>query len=271
MHRIIAHLGPFTVYSYGLMLALSFAAGTYLCIKRSRRLGIESSKIIDLSLYILVSAIIGARFLFVILNWDYYKHDLLQVFMLWEGGLVFYGGFIFAFVTSIAYLKKNKIDVWKFADLFSPSLALGIAIGRIGCFLNGCCYGKISDKWGICFPSAGSPPVFTQQNWQGLVSSSAEWSLPVIPTQLYSAAAALIIFFLLLGLEKKKRPDGFIFWSFVLMYSIGRFIIEGLRYYEPNFILPFGITVSQAISAALAVLSIAMLAMIYSKARAGRY
>jgi len=266
MHRYLLQIGPVTIYSYGTMLALAFIVGTYLAAKRAQRKGIESSRIIDLSLYILLSSILGARILFVALNWDYYKEHLLDIFKIWEGGLVFYGGLICAFFTVVWVLKKNRLSIWKVADILSAPVALGIAVGRIGCFLNGCCYGKISFACGICFPAKDNPPAFTQQVLDGLVSPQAACSLPVIPTQLYESAAYLLIFFLLLWFERQKHFAGFSFWMFILLYSFFRFIIEGFRYYDANFV--FGaFTVSQLISVILFIIALTALMLGATKVR----
>jgi len=248
------------------MLALAFITATYLAVKRAKREGIEGTKIVDLSLYILLSSILGARILFVALSWDYYKEHLADILKIWEGGLVFYGGLISAFFTAVWFLKKNRLSIWKVGDILSAPLALGIAIGRIGCFLNGCCYGEISFAYGISFPGKDNPPVFSQQVLDSLISPREVCSLPVIPTQLYESAAYLLIFFLILLLERRKHFAGFSFWMFILLYSFFRFIIEGFRYYDANFV--FGaFTVSQLISVILFI--IALPALIIGRRRAG--
>jgi phosphatidylglycerol:prolipoprotein diacylglycerol transferase len=132
----------------------------------------------------------------------------------------------------------------------APSLALGIALGRIGCFLNGCCYGAISRNWGISFPARDNPPVFAQQVSDGLIQQQAICSLPVIPAQLYAAVHGLLIFLILIVLERKKRFPGFQFWVLVLFYSFGRFFIEAFRYYDQPYMIG-SLTISQIISLAL--------------------
>lgn len=270
MHRILFHIGPITVYSYGFMLALAFISGALLAEYRARRAGIRKDSIIDLTFYILVSSIAGARLLFVILNWDYYKQNPGDILKIWEGGLVFYGGLISGFITALCFLKAHKISVWVAADVLSAPLALGVAIGRIGCFLNGCCYGVISHQWGVCFPSTDNPPVFAQQLRDGLIPPGALHSLPVIPTQLYSAAAGLIIFFILLFSGKHNKFNGFSFWLFILLYGITRFIIEGFRYYEQNFIFSGTLTVSQIISLVLVAVAAGFLVFPALQSRTGK-
>jgi phosphatidylglycerol:prolipoprotein diacylglycerol transferase len=242
--------GVLTVYSYGAMLALAFIVGTVLAAFRAQRFGVDKNKIIDSIFYILVSSLLGARLMFVALNWSYYFRHLSEIFQIWEGGLVFYGGLILAFIVSAWFIKKNNLPLGKVLDILAPSVALGIAIGRIGCFLNGCCWGKVSYEFGVCFPSKNNPPAYAEQVYTGLISRGAACSLPVIPTQLYESLACLLIFFFLLRLDRFKRFSGLIFWVFILFYSMFRFFIEYLRYYEPNFFFgPF--TASQIISAIL--------------------
>ncbi len=212
----------------------------------------------DLVFAILVSSIIGARALFVAINWQYYRADPFEILKVWEGGLVFYGGFILALCVAAWFIRKNGLSAGKITDIMAPSLALGIALGRIGCFLNGCCYGTLSDRWGMAFPCRDNPPVFAQQVADGLIASTAACSLPVIPAQLYSALHGLLIFVVLLAVERFKRFDGFQFWVLVLLYSAGRFFIEAFRYYEQAFMIG-PLTVSQIISAALFIIAIAVL------------
>ncbi len=252
MHRILLKLGPFTIYSYGVMLALAFIIGTLFAERRARKQGYPKDSIVDLSLWILVSSVSGARLLFVLINWDYYRNNILESFKIWEGGLVYYGGLIAGFLAAVFYLQRKRLALWRTADILAPSLALGEAIGRIGCFLNGCCYGSVSEKGGVCFPGAGDPPVFVQQLRDGLLLPGAAHSLPVIPAQLYASAGSLMIFFILLKAARLKIFDGFLFWLFILLYSFARFVIEGIRYYESNFFLFGTITISQGISVLLA-------------------
>ncbi|MDD5775920.1 MAG: prolipoprotein diacylglyceryl transferase, partial [Candidatus Omnitrophica bacterium] len=133
-----------------------------------------------------------------------------------------------------------------------------------GCFLNGCCYGKISPRFGVSYPALGDPPAFSQQVADGLISGNARCSLPVLPTQLYLSAACLVIFFFLWRLEQRRNFPGFLFWVFILFYSFTRFIIESLRYYDANFILS-GISVSQWISLLLMAISAAAIIVGYRR------
>ncbi|MDD5347825.1 MAG: prolipoprotein diacylglyceryl transferase [Candidatus Omnitrophica bacterium] len=258
MHRYLLKVGQLTVYSYGAMLALAFICGAFFSVRRARQQGLDANKILDLIFVILIFSVAGARIFFVALNWDYYGKNLLEVLKVWEGGLVFYGGLIAGLAATALFLKKHRISFGIAADTLSPGLAIGIAVGRVGCFLNGCCWGKISYRFGVCFPAKDAPGPFAQQVYDGLISPAAGWSLPVLPTQLYESVACLAIFFVLILIEKRKTFDGFLFWSFVALYSIARFFIEGLRYYEPNFFMG-KLTVSQGVSLVLFVLALCVL------------
>jgi phosphatidylglycerol:prolipoprotein diacylglycerol transferase len=240
------------------MLALAFFLAALLAAARARRRGIDQGAIYDLVAYILVASLAGARLLFVAVNFDYYRAHPLDALKLWQGGLVLYGGIFFGFCAAVWAMKRRALPVWKVADIFAAPLALGVAIGRIGCFLNGCCYGKLS-LHGVCFPAQDMPPAYEQQLSQGLIARGASCSLPVLPTQLYETAACLAIFGVLLFIEKKFRAfDGFLFWLFILLYSVQRFFLEGIRYYEGNFLVG-SLTVSQIISLIFAALAAAVI------------
>jgi phosphatidylglycerol:prolipoprotein diacylglycerol transferase len=200
---------------------------------------------VEIFFYTVFSAIIGSRILFVLINFDSYREDLLQVFKIWEGGLVFYGGLILAAGVAIGYMRWHRLPLWKLADLFSPSIALGLVFGRIGCFLAGCCYGKeTSLPWGIVFTSP---------------DSLARLNVPLHPTQLYEAAGGLIIFFFLNWMAKRKTFEGQIFWLFLLLYSIARFLIEILRDDPRGFLFRHLISTSQGVGIFLAILSLFVL------------
>lgn len=259
MHRYICRLGPINLYSYGAMLALAFALGTFLAARSAEKQGIHRNIVYDLVLYILVSSLAGARLFFVALNFEYYRGHPLEIFKLWEGGLVLYGGIVFGAVVSIYWLRKRKIAVWRMADIIAPSLALGVAIGRIGCFLNGCCYGRISQKWGVCYPSVDMPPAYEQQLSRQLITPGSACSLPVLPTQLYESVVCLAIFALLSYMGARKRLfEGSLFWVFIMLYSFQRFFMEAIRYYEQNFFAgPF--TVGQLLSIVFFLVALAVI------------
>ena len=226
MHPILFEIGPLTVYSYGVMLALAFVVGIWFATRQARREGVPANTILDLSLVALITGIIGARILFVLLNLDYYSKHPFESIMFWQGGLIYSGGLILGTLCAILFLKVRRLNIWKVVDICAPSLALGQVVGRIGCFLNGCCFGK-PVSWGIKFPP-GSMASYEQFS-QGLIKSVNEYSLPVHPTQLYSSLNALIIFLILILVRSRKRFNGELFWLYLLLYAITRFAIEFLR------------------------------------------
>lgn len=255
MYRIIFSFGPFSIYSYGLMLAIGFLVALWFAQRRAKNLKLDANKIADLCFYLIVAGILGARILYVLLNWRYFRENLFDILKVWEGGLVYYGGLILGFFVYIWFVWKNKLSFAKIADLMSVPLSVGIFFGRIGCFLNGCCYGNISKTWGISFPAKDIPPVFAQQVADGLIKPGAVCSLPVIPTQLYAALHGLIIFLVLIWLERKERKPWFSFLVFVLLYAIGRFFLENFRFYEGQYLF-LRLSISQWISLFIALIAL---------------
>jgi phosphatidylglycerol:prolipoprotein diacylglycerol transferase len=251
MHPILFKLGSLTVYTYGFFIAMGFLAGISLAKKEAQRLGESSEKITDLCFYILVSAIIASRLFYVFINAEMFVSNPVEIFKIWNGGLVFYGGFIGAGLTAVYYLKKQEMPLWKTLDILAPSLAIGHFLGRLGCFSAGCCYGKECHlPWAITF----SHP-----------ESLAPTGVPLHPTQLYSAANNLMIFGVLWFLRRRKKFDGQIFWLYVLIYGMTRSVIEIFRGdFRGEFI--FGIiSVSQAIGISFALTAAVMLVIFNKK------
>lgn len=242
----IGLIGPITIYSYGVMLALAFGVGIYLARERARSAGISSKVIMDLSVYILLASIVGARLLYVLTNLDEYREQpLTAIFSRY--GFVFYGGLIFAIIVSIWYLRRQKLPVWQIADVLAPSIPIGQAIGRIGCFLNGCCYGKPTTlPWGVRVP--GRDPLDLT---------------PLHPTQGYEAIGDLIIFSILTCLWKRRKFEGQIFLMYLMLYSILRFVIEMYRGDNPY--LLFNLTLSQILSILLGSFAMTVMVMRISK------
>jgi phosphatidylglycerol:prolipoprotein diacylglycerol transferase len=245
MYPILFRLGGFTIYAYGFFVALGFVAGVVLANLKARKEGIPFDRVVDLFFYSVLSAILGSRILFVLIHLDAYRENPLGVFRIWEGGLVFYGGLILAIGVSLAYMKWHRLPIWKWVDLFSPSIALGLFFGRIGCFFAGCCYGKETSLfWGV---------TFTDPN------SLARLNVPLHPTQLYEATGSLAIFFFLNWMGRKKTFDGQVFWLFLLLYSTARFFIEILRDDPRGFLFGNSLSTSQGFGILLAMISIFML------------
>jgi phosphatidylglycerol:prolipoprotein diacylglycerol transferase len=144
MYPKLIGIGPLTIHTYGFLIAIGFLIGLWLAVRQATKEGIFPTKIIDLGFYILLAAIIGSRLFFVVINLDHYLRNPLDIFKIWEGGLVFYGGVLLAIPTVIWYVRKNNLALWQTADIFAPSVAIGHVFGRLGCFAAGCCYGKVA-------------------------------------------------------------------------------------------------------------------------------
>jgi len=243
MQPILFKLGPVTVYSYGLFVALAFTIGTYMIFRGSPKYGVPKDKLWDLIFCILISGLVGARLLHVVLNLEYYRKIPLQILMFHKGGLAIHGGIIFALLASIIFVLKRGLPLWKTGDLIMQYLPLGQAIGRIGCLFNGCCYGKTTTSFlGIIFPGEG----FARY-----------------PTQAYSSIALIAAYLFLSYLSNKKdRFGGQIFLTYFLIYSAIRFVIDFLR--GDISVVLLGLTASQLISV---IIFTAALSIYWFKAR----
>jgi len=253
MYPILFRLGRFTVYAYGFFLAIGFIFGLALAILRAKKAGIPFERVIDLFFLTVLSAIIGARLLFVLTNLHLYLKNPLAVFKLWEGGLVFYGGLVLAAAVAIVYLRVQRLPVWQLADASSPAISLGLFFGRIGCFFAGCCYGRETS-----LPFA---VIFTNGR------SLAPLHVSLHPTQLYDAVNGLAIFVFLLVWEKRRAFDGQIFWLFLLLYSCGRFLVEMFRGDPRGSILNGLLSTSQGLGLFLAMGSLFVLFYSYQYRR----
>ncbi len=207
MHPIIGHLGPLTIYSFGLLLALAVVLCSFLLSRDAKRVGISQEVIFDFVFWVILGGIVGARLFFVVLNFSDFAADPKEIIMIANGGLAWQGGLILGGLAGLVFVRRKKLSLTFMVDLSAPYLALGQAIGRIGCFLNGCCYGKEA-SWGIYFP-------VHQSRLQ--------------PTQLYDTGMLLGIFFLLKALQRKSLRQGQIFAAYLMLASVERFINEFFR------------------------------------------
>lgn len=236
------------IYGFGIMLVMAFLFSPWLAWWRARREGLDGDVILDVGFWIFVAGLIGARAFYCIEYWGVEIHGLLDAFQYWRGGIVYYGGVIGAAVGFLAYRWFHPFPIRPYIDVVAPSIALGTFFGRLGCFLNGCCYGdQCHLPWAVSFP-AGSPP-WTYEVKAGLISQGATASLALHPTQLYSALDGLILLILLTAYYPVRRRDGEVMGVLMLAYPVTRFLVEYLRNDEPVFVL--GMTISQTISVAL--------------------
>ena len=248
MYPRLLELGPITVYTYGVLLAAAYLLGLKLAMVRAERRGLDAARILDLGIYIIISALIGAKLLLLITDFKAFTANPRELLTLARSGGVFYGGLILAVTVALLYIRKVGLPLWTTTDVFAPGIALGHVIGRFGCLFAGCCYGKPTKlPWGITF---GDP--FAAAN------VGTPLGVPLHPTQLYEAGAELLILGVLLWTEKKGRSfAGRTFWLYMLLYAISRFIIEFFRGDERGTVGMF--STSQFISIVLAPLAIVML------------
>ena len=248
MYPRLLELGPMTVYTYGVLLAAAYLLGLALATRRAKARQLDSTRVLDLGIYIIISALVGAKLLLLVTDFQTFKADPHELLTLARSGGVFYGGLILAVAVALYYIQRVGLPLWTTCDVFAPGIALGHVVGRFGCFFAGCCYGKPTMlPWGITFKDP-----FAAAN----VGTPLNQALH--PTQLYEAGAEFLILMLLLGTERKGRPfAGRTFWLYMLLYAVSRFVIEFFRGDERGSVGPF--STSQFISLILAPLAIVML------------
>jgi len=234
MHPDLFHIGPIPVRSFGLMMALSFIAGIYYVMWATRRDGRKPDPYLTLAYIMIISGVMGARLAYVLLHWEDFAHNLTDIFNPFHtgsfgiAGLNLYGGIVLGIVCSALYIRWKKLSVLDVFDYFAPTIGLGIGISRIGCFLNGCCFGTPTDvPWGVEFP-VGSIPyyVFGSQH--------------IHPAQLYSSAYGFLLFLLLHFILKHRKFVGQVTAVLFMGEAVSRFLIEYVRYYETEMYFNLG-------------------------------
>jgi phosphatidylglycerol:prolipoprotein diacylglycerol transferase len=247
MYPELFRYGNLVISSYGVLLVAAFWSGLYVFLKMGHSRRIDTSHLFNLSLYVMIAAIAGARLFYVIMHWDEFADNWLGAVIPIQkdgtfglGGLIFLGGLIAAVLIGIWYVRRYRLPLWKTADSAAPAVAVGIIFGRIGCFLNGCCFGKVCNQpWGIYYPDDS-------------YANAIIGAQPLHPTQLYDAALAAINLTVLLLLNRKNLPDGMLAAIFLMIYGISRITVDVFRYYESAMMVG-GWTVNQWISFVLFV------------------
>jgi phosphatidylglycerol:prolipoprotein diacylglycerol transferase len=213
-------IGPFRVHVYGVMLALSFLAGTWWALRSSRARGIPEDRVFSLVGWILVSSILGARLHYMIGHPSSFQSPL-DFLRIWEGGLTLYGGLVAAIVVSFLYLKRARLPFLPVADTVAPALALGEGLTRIGCFLNGCCFGReCAAGWSVHYPEHS-------------YAVQTLGPVGVYPSQLFLSAGMLLLFLLLWRLDRSLRRPGWLFAVYLIGQGLLRYVVDFTRYYEP--------------------------------------
>lgn len=249
MYPTLIRIGPIAIRTYGVFLAVAFILGLYLLKIKARRISVSEQDVDKLFLWILISAIVGSRLFYVISEWGFYKTYPVNIFRVWEGGLHFFGGLTASIAAVIFFtLRHSSIPLWKFADAAIPSVALGFAIGKVGCFFAGCCHGLPCHlPWAVTFNNPESLAV------QGVA---------LHPSQVYEAVANFLVFLTLEKLYKIKGRDGTLFWFGIFLLSFVRFHLEFFRWEKKFFA---GLTFYQLVSFVFVALSLLFLILLSLK------
>lgn len=217
MHPILFSFGPIRLYSYGLLVAIGVLSAVLLLRRNAKRISIDPNVILDLAIVTVTSGFIGARIFYVLQYWDYFIASPLEIVKIWEGGIVLYGGLVGGLLGFLIFIKVKRLPFVALLDLFVPALALAQGFGRIGCFLNGCCFGlPTALPWGVSFPFSGHP---------------------VHPTQLYEAVFCFALAALLFFLWQRRPRTGTVAASYFILYPTGRFLFEFVRGDQAKFFL----------------------------------
>ena len=220
MHPEIAHWGFLHIRSYGVMLAAAFLVGTAIALREARRLQLDEDRLVSVILAALVAGVLGARGLYVVEHVDDFRREWGSVLALWQGGLTLYGGIVAGTAVGLATARRVGLPMWVAADALTPSVAIGTAFGRVGCFLNGCCYGRPTKlPWGVVFPP---------DSFAGLEFGNTA----VHPSQLYFSLAGLALFGIAWVLRRRLAPPGVLFWTVLALFALVRIPLDFTRAYE---------------------------------------
>ncbi len=242
MHPILLKIGPLALHTYGFFVALGFLLALTWTQKESVRRRLDPEIFHDLFFYVVISALVGARIFYVALNFSYFRHDPLAALRLWEGGLVFYGGFLAAVPVFIWRIRRWQQPALEILDVAAPGLVLAQAVGRLGCLSAGCCYGKAcANSLAITF----SDPI-----------SHAPLHQPLYPTQIFHALADISIFAILFFLSRHRIKRGTLVIAYMLLYGTLRFTVEFWRGDPRGFL--YGFSTSQWISMGLVAAAVGL-------------
>ncbi len=255
MHPILFEIGRFPVYTYGVLLAAAYLLGLQFALVRARTRGLDPNRVMDLGIWIIISALAGAKLLLLVVDFDTFGRSPAALLTLLRSGGVFYGGLIAAVVVALWYLRRYRMPVWTVTDVFAPGIALGHVIGRMGCLFAGCCFGRPTNvPWAITFHDE-----YAAQN------AGTPLNIPLHPTQLYEAGAELAILVVLLATERQGRPfPGRTFWGYMFLYGVSRFIVEFYRG-DPRGTVGT-LSTSQFVSLILVPLAVVMLVVLSRRA-----
>jgi len=247
VHPVLLDLGFYQVRTYGVLVTLGVLLGVWFAARHLKRFGIPSDKVWDVAVWSAIFGVVGARIAFVIQHWSYYRLNPMDILKVWEGGLTFYG-ILLGVVPILWAIKRYKWNFWAVLDATIPGVTLGIAIGRWGCFFNGCCYGKPTDlPWGVVYPPHSDP-------------HTVFGDLPLHPSQIYESLGDALLFLLYIWLLKKVgvRKPGVVGALALILTPAVRFFVDFTRAYEPNAYI-LGLTFNQWIALGLALVGFVLL------------
>jgi phosphatidylglycerol:prolipoprotein diacylglycerol transferase len=252
MHPILFDFGGFTLYWYGVLLAAAYLLGLQFALMRARARHLDAHRVMDLGIWIIIGALAGAKLLLLMVDFRQFSNDPRELFGLARSGGVFYGGLIGGVAVALYYVRRHALPLWTTTDVFAPGIALGHIVGRLGCLMAGCCFGRpTSVAWAITFrdPAAAA-------------NAGTPLGVGLHPTQLYEGGAEALILLLLLLMERRGRPfPGRTFWSYMLLYGVSRFIIEFYRG-DIRGVVFNTLSTSQFVSILLVPLAIVMLMLL---------
>ncbi len=212
-------LGPFTLHTYGVLLAIAFLAGLWVASRQAKRDGLDAGRITDMAVWVLIAGLLGAKAMLLAVDWRYFSRNPRELLSLFQSGGVFYGGLLAGILVAWLYARHYQLPGWRTADVLAPGVVIGQAIGRLGCFSAGCCWGKPAQvPWAVTFTD-----VYAAR------AVGTPMDTPLHPSQLYESLAAFLIFFSLLWLAPRKRFHGQVTLVYVALYSAVRFGLEFLR------------------------------------------
>ncbi|MBI3754140.1 MAG: prolipoprotein diacylglyceryl transferase [Deltaproteobacteria bacterium] len=247
MHPILFQFGPIQIRFYGLMYVIAILVGSVLIKREVRRKAIPltDDDVMNFILWSVLGGILGARIYYVVFNLDYYLANPKEIPAVWHGGLAIHGGLIGGILVAYSYLKRRNISFWKIADCVAPAIILGQAFGRFGNFMNGDAHGMPTTMpWGIVFPPES-------------IAGRQFPNTPLHPTMLYEMAINIFIFLLFwLSLRKREHKDGFIFAAYLMLYSLGRFVVEHFR---ADSLMLGPLRAAQVVSLTLAVIALTVI------------
>jgi phosphatidylglycerol:prolipoprotein diacylglycerol transferase len=257
MHSELFSIGGLVIRGYGLMMALGFILGLVSWVRVGRGSGRDFTYCSDLLFWVMVSGIAGARAVYVLFEWDYYRKYPWLILRIDQGGLVFYGGFLFSALALMVFARRHRESLMSLLDFVITSVPLAHAFGRVGCFLNGCCFGRPhASPLGVRFP-AGSPVAWYQMEI-GLIPREAAATLPVHPVQLYEAALNVLLYGVVVWHYRRSRREGSTTALYLLAYAVIRFATETFR--GDDRLRWQGLSVSQHVSIGLFLMGVMVLA-----------